>query len=275
MPRTTLVALGLALILSTSASAQSEPELTGNLPGKFSINAGVLLGADVDTKLRLDSKQGGLGTTIDLESLLGLKSSAQSFAGGITWRPHRRHQLSLSYYGLKRSNSKAIDRSITVGDSTYAVGVKFTAKFNTTYATLGYRWSPLLTSRVSAGLSVVIPVLFASTGLTAEGASTQADVTRKEDVTVPIPLPGIFATFRLGRQFWLDTRAQYLKVTIFGITADNWDYGAALQYYPISHLGIAAGVAGNNIAVSGDGDRLKGKFSYDVLGATLGLTYVP
>ena len=271
--RTTVAALGLALIVSTSASAQSEPELTGNLPGKFSIFAGALFGADLDTKIRLDGDN--RGTTIDLESLLGLKSSAQSFAGAISWRPHRRHLLSAGYYGIKRSNSKALNRDIDVGDSTWTVNTKVTANFNTEYATLGYRWSPILTSRVSAGLAVVIPVVFANTGLTVDASGVQTEVNRKESITVPIPLPGLHATFRVTDQFWLDTRAQYLKITIFGIEADVIDYGANLHYYPISHLGIALGLVGNNLSVAGDGDVLKGKFSYDVLGGSLGLTYVP
>jgi len=275
MLRTTLVTLSLTLALAEATHAQSEPELTGNLPGRFSISVGGFLGADLDTKLRLDGTQGNLGTTIDLESLLGLKSSAQSFTGGITWRPHRRHQLSLSYYGIGRTNSKPLNRDITIGDSTWTLNTKVNSTFNTDYATLGYRWSPILTSRVSAGLTLVIPVVFVSTGLNVNASGAQAEVKRKEDVTVPVPLPGVHATFRLARQFWIDSRFQYLKLTVFGVTADVIDYVVGLHYYPFSHLGIAGGLAGNNMSISGEGDVLKGKITYDVLAVTLGLTYVP
>jgi hypothetical protein len=275
MPRIGLATVGLALLCSVSASAQSEPKLNGNLPGKFTISAGGLVGANLDTKLRIDSKSGNLGTTIDLESLLGLNTNTQSFTGAIAWRPHRRHLLTVGYYGLRRSNSKSISRDITIGDSTWTLGTTVTADMNTEYATLVYRWSPILTSRVSAGLSLVIPVVFASSSLTAQAQNITAKVNESNSITVPIPLPGAHATVRLAKPLYLDGHFQYLNITVFGIGANVINWAGTVHYYPIRQLGIAVGITGDRTTIKGDAGNWNGKLEYDVLGVGAYLTYVP
>jgi len=267
--------LALALLLPKAASAQAEPQENANLPGKFTISAGGLLGANLDTKIRIDAKDGSLGTTIDLESLLGLNATTQSFTGAIAWRPHRRHLLTVGYYGLKRSNSKHISRDITVGDSTWTLGTTVTSDMNTEYATLVYRWSPILTSRVSAGLSLVIPVVFASSGLTAQAQNITAKVNEKNSITVPVPLPGVHATVRLANALYLDGHFQYLNITVFGIGADVINWGGTVNYYPIRQLGIAAGITGDRTTINGDSGNWNGKLEYNVLGLGAYLTYVP
>ena len=274
MPRIGFATLGLAILCSVSASAQSEAPLTGNLPGKFTISAGGLLGANLDTKLRIDSKSGSLGTTIDLEKVLGLGSSAQSFTGALSWRPHRRHLLTVGYYGLRRTNSKNLNRDITVGDSTWTTNTDVTAKLNTEYASLSYRWSLILTSRVSAGVSLVIPVVFVSSGLTAQAQNISATVKEKNDITVPIPLPGAHATVRLANPLYLDGRFQYLKISVFDITANVINWQGTVNYYPLRQLGIAAGITGDRTSVEGDAGSWNGKLKYDVLGLTGYLSYV-
>jgi hypothetical protein len=275
MPRIGLATVGLALLCSVSASAQSEPKLNGNLPGKFTISAGGLVGANLDTKLRIDSKSGNLGTTIDLESLLGLNTNTQSFTGAIAWRPHRRHLLTVGYYGLRRSNSKSISRDITIGDSTWTLGTTVTADMNTEYATLVYRWSPILTSRVSAGLSLVVPVVFASSGLTAQAQNVSAKINEKNSITVPIPLPGVHATARLTNSLYIDGHFQYLNITVFGIGADVINWAGMVNYYPIRQLGIAAGITGDRTTINGESGDWNGKLEYNVLGVGAYLTYVP
>jgi hypothetical protein len=274
MLRVSLATLGLVILGSASASAQSEAPPTGNLPGKFTISAGGLIGANLDTKLRIDSKSGNLGTTIDLEQLLGLSSSAQSFAGALSWRPHRRHLLTVGYYGLRRTNTRDINRDITIGDSTWTTNTTVEAKLNTEYASLSYRWSPILTSRVSAGLSLVIPVVFVSSGLTARAQNVSGTVSEKNDITVPIPLPGAHATVRVANPLYLDGRFQYLKISAFDITADVINWAGMVYYYPLRQLGIAAGVTGDRTSVRGDAGSWNGKLEYTVLGLNGHLTYV-
>lgn len=270
-----LLVTAIALLLPASALAQGDTTSNANLPGKFSISVGAVLGADLDTKLRFDSKSGNAGTTIDLESLLGLNSSAQSFLGTVSWRPHRRHLLTGGYYGIFRSNTRRLKRDITVGDSVWTINTQVTSTMNTAYATLSYRWSPILTRRVSAGLGLVIPVTFAEAGLEVEASGAQAQARRKNDITVPIPLPGIHATFRLLDPLYLDTRAQYLNITVFGIEADVVDWAALLFYYPSRHFGVGAGVTMDNMAIGGESGDWNGRLEYDTFGASLAVTYIP
>ncbi|MDH4130384.1 MAG: hypothetical protein OEV95_01105, partial [Gemmatimonadota bacterium] len=140
--------------MAPPASAQGEPALDGNLPGHFTVTVGALFASNLDTKLRLDSRKNDLGTTIDLEDVLGLKSTANSFAAQATWQIHLRHRLSVSYYSLRRTNTKRLTRDIDLGDTTWTAGVDISSRFNTSYANFGYRWSPILTSRLQLGIGL-------------------------------------------------------------------------------------------------------------------------
>jgi hypothetical protein len=254
------------------ASAQSEAGLDGNLPGHFTVSAGVLFGSNVDTKLRLDSRHRDLGTTIDLEDLLGLKGSAESFSGQVTWRLHRRHRVSFAMYALKR---RSLTRDIDIGDTTWTVGAQVGSSFNTSYATFSYRWSPILTSRISAGISLQIPVLYFTTTLTATTPNLQLTTKRKSDATVPIPLPGLHATVRLARPLYLDAQAQYLKVSVFDIDADIVTFIGTVNYYPFRSLGVAMGIYGDYSGIGSQTRDFTGKLRYDVTGGTVLLTWIP
>lgn len=247
----------------------------GNLPGHFSVSAGVLFASNLDTKLRIDSRKRDLGSTIDLEDVLGLKSTAQSFAGQATWRIQRRHRLAVGYYSLRRSNTKRLRRDIDLGDTTWTVGADVSATFNTAYAAFGYRWSPVLTSRVRVGIGLSVPVVYFSTRLTARGSVLQVTARRREELTVPIPLPGLNATVRLARSLYLDGHAQYLKISIGDVGTNVFNFHGALHYYPISALGVALGVQGDYSTTKSTTKDFTGKLRYDVVGGTIQLIWVP
>jgi len=277
-PRSALAAfalLSLTALGAPAASAQSEPAFDANLPGHFTVSVGALFASNLDTKLRIDSRRYDLGTTIDLENLLGLKGAAQSFAGQVTWRLHRRHQLSVGYFALKRSNTKALTRDIDIGDTTWTIGADVASSFNTSYATFNYRWSPLVTSRVSAGISLQIPVLYFTTRLTATTPNLQLTSKRTSDATVPIPLPGLHATVRLARPLYLDAQAQYLKVSVVDIDADIFTFTGTVHYYPLRALGVAAGVHGDYSVIGSRTKDFTGRLRYDVTGGTLQLIWIP
>ena len=239
------------------------------------MSVGALFASNLDTKLRIDSRRFDLGTTIDLENLLGLRGAAQSFSGQLTWRPHRRHQLAVGYFAINRSNTKSLTRDIDIGDTTWTIGADVTSRFKTSYATFSYRWSPLLTSRVSAGISLHIPVLYFTNSLTATTANLQLTARRKSDATVPIPLPGLHATVRLARPLYVDAQVQYLKVSVADIDADILSLYGTVHYYPLRALGVAVGVHGDYSTIGSQTKRFTGKLRYDVTGGMVLLTWIP
>ena len=239
------------------------------------MSAGVLFGSNLDTKLRIDSRKQNLGTTIDLESLLGLNGSAKSFSGQLTWRLHRRHRLSVAYFGVKRSNTRSLTRDIDIGDTTWTLGAQIAASFSTNYATFGYRWSPILTSRISAGITLQIPVIYFTSRLTATAANVQFTAKHRSDATVPIPLPGLHATVRLARPLYFDAQAQYLKVSVLDIDADIVNFHGTVNYYPLRALGVAVGLYGNYSTIGSRTKDFTGKLRYDVTGGTLMVTWIP
>ena len=79
--------------------------------------ASVILSSD----LRVDGDQ-QQGTTIDLESILGLEKDKFQPRLAATWRPGRRHELEVGYQFVRRNASQVLTRDIVFRDSTYQVG---------------------------------------------------------------------------------------------------------------------------------------------------------
>lgn len=244
------------------------------LPGKYRFSVG-WLGNAANTTVRLDSPQYGTGTTIDFEDDLGFSSSANSFFAAFGWQMAAKHRLELGYNDIERTSVKTIDREIQIGDQIYPVNAKIGGKFGTQFVTLSYRYALFRRVGFEVGPSIAIPVLTVSVGAGVESASGQVNKT-STDVTVPPPLPGLYFSGRFKEKFFLQGAAQYMKVTLFGVTAGMSDYRLQGVWLPTKHVGGGLAWSGNTFKLSGsEEDKLKGEIKYGVTGPSIFFTFQP
>jgi hypothetical protein len=167
------------LLLAGPASAQSSSEV----PDRFRLEiGGFQIGSD--TKLTFDTSGGQL-PPVDFEDLNVPESQANFYVEAF-WRPGRRHQLSLSWFGNKRDGDpKTVERDFNWGDQVIHAGATINAHADSDYFSGVYRFAAYKNDTFEIGPALGIGFLSLEAGirgeLTASGSSSTFDRSRSLD----------------------------------------------------------------------------------------------
>jgi hypothetical protein len=192
------------------------PALAENLDHKFSLQ-GQLYFPYVDSSVRVDQTNGDLGTVIDFEQDLGLKTRLTLPAFRAGWRIDDDWMLIGEYYTLNRTSSKTIDRELTVGDTVYPVNARVAGGFDSDV----YRFTinNLLFQRENFELALGIGFHGTDFRIFVEGegavGETGAQFSRVErTVFAPLPTLGAMLNFEAAPRLTLGARLDWLSLTI-------------------------------------------------------------
>ncbi len=175
-----------------------------------------------NTETRLDSSL-GLGTDLDLESNLGLKSSMTVFRIGGDFWVGERHRFDASVFDLSRSASRPINETIDFGDQTFTINSVINTKNNLTIVKADYTYAFLNRDRGYLGITGGLYV--GSTKLSLSEA--MLGTTESENLTAPLPVIGFRGNYDLTDKISLSGSAQW-----FGI--DTGDVGGTLRDFYIA-----------------------------------------
>jgi len=223
-----IAAFAAALLLGsgTLVSAQESAEHRGYLTDRYSLTLG-FYELRPETTVRLDALGGRLGTTLNLEDDLGIKSeaTAQDFSFGA--RIGRRHRVELERFGVDREGRRDNTRQIVVGNDTYDVGVVLDSEFDMDVTRVGYAYSFLRDDKKEVGVHVGVHITELAFRVTAELQPITSATQEIAETTAPLPVIGAQGGFRFLPRWTLHGRAQ-----IFRLTAGDYDG-------EIDHLAIA------------------------------------
>lgn len=243
-----------------------------NNPAHYFIDIGGFA-TSVQTGLRIDASDGSTGTELQLEDrgldanptilrldgLINLKESHSSF----------------SFTGLiiNRSNTYTLLDEIAVGDSIYHPGIGITSKFNTAYIGVSYRYTIFKKKTWEAGASAGLRILNLNTEI--KPISDNSTNSANLGVTLPAPVLGLYFNYGFTPDLIITTKAEFLKLTIAGITGIVFDSRIAARYY--FWKDVCAGVAysyssydANNVTL---GDKYSADIGYSFSGFTFFLGY--
>lgn len=247
--RTFRRALCAAALLATGVAAARAPvELPDNLLNdQFTLQAAVIRSSNT-TALRYDPSSGGSGTDLAVEPDLGLAKQKLIGRGEVAFRIRERHRVRLSNYfvPLDRSGNSVLKSPIVFGNTTYNTGETVQSSLSLRVLALTYAYSFLRTDRYELAGTVGADVLNVE--------ATATDIARlrseRQDRAAPAPLVGVEGTARLGGRFYVEGRAQYLRVIISGTHGSFKNFEADLLYrlHPNATLGL--GYTGFNVGVS-------------------------
>jgi hypothetical protein len=212
------------------------------LDDRFMVSLGTFL-LSTTTKVQINGAAGAGGTVIDTAKDLGFKD-ADRFRLDATWRLARKHKIRAMYFSIAQSNTKNLERDITVGDTVYHTNATVTARNSTNVMELAYEYSFLRRDNyeitASAGLHA-IDFGFSLTGQgTVNGQGGQVR-TEKAGVTAPLPVFGLRGLWALSPRWYVDAQGQYFKVKINNIDGEVTDLRAGLTWMATKHVGIGAG----------------------------------
>jgi hypothetical protein len=218
---------------------------------KFSLEVGTFL-LSTDTQVRVDGSNGQPGTDFDVEQSLGHKDVSRFRIDG-AWRFGDRHSVTALWFDNARSNTRVIDRNITVGDVTYPLNAEVSSRFSTKIIDLAYEYVFLQRESYELAGSVGLHKISFGLDLSVEGSTSQAALSSDVNTGAPLPLFGLRGSWQLTDQLKLDAHAQYFTLSVNDIDGSVYDLRADLTWMFSQHFG--AGLGYNEFRFKADLDR--------------------
>lgn len=185
-----------------------------------------LLGASIDTKLRVDESLTLPGTEVDAEDDLGLDDSALMPQAELTLLPGKHHLIRLSGLSSRRAAQKIIEKEIFFDDEVYEPGERVDSELNLTLFGLTYGYRFLVRDR--AELTATFGIQIAN--VEANAVVRSRVLRESESGVAPLPLLGVEGRYDFNDRWSAEGRLQYLSVDIEDVDGSILDARTAVTW---------------------------------------------
>lgn len=224
-----------------------------------------LLGASVDTRLRIDESLTEPGTVLDAEDDLGLDDSRLLPLAEITLLPGGRHLLRLSGMSLRRSAHRILDREIIFDDQTYLPGERVDSELNLAMLGLTYGYRLLVRDRGELAATLGVQIL----EVEANAVVRSRVVRDAESGVAPLPLLGVEGRYDFRRRWSAEGRIQYLQADIDDVDGSMLDARLALTWRMNPYLVFGLGYRTFSIDVDSRDEDTPGFVDMRIVGPQL------
>ncbi len=267
-----MVALRAAatLLLGVGVS-MAAPALAQRHDDRFYGRAGAFI-ASVDSKLRIDSSTGSLGTSLDLESDLGLNKSQTLPFVQAGLRFGRNWRVEAEFFSLSRKGNISLDEAITVGDTVYGVAADLNSRLKTDIYRIAFGYSFINHENFELGADLGFHLSDFKVGVEGIGSVNGDEaVVRAErrDQLVPLPTLGLYTRFDLNKTFSLVGRVDYFALKIDRYRGELIDTSAGINARVTRNLGVGADFRYVSYKLRASADDFSGRVSYDFYGPFL------
>ena len=262
---TTRLALGAVALLAGSHALAETPSFSPEpkprvIEDRLRVEV-TLLGASIDTRLRVDESPTLLGTEISAEDDLGLDDFDLMPQAEITFLPGDHHLIRLSGFSSRRSASTIIDQEIFFDDEVYEPGERVDSELNLTMfgLTYGYRFL----ARDAYELTGTFGIQITSVDV---NALVRSRVVRdSESGVAPLPMVGVEGRYDFTPRWSAEARAQYLTANIDDVDGSILDARLAVTWRMNPYLVFGLGYRTFTIDIESTGEDLPGlvDMSYD------------
>jgi hypothetical protein len=228
--------------------------------------------ASTDTFVRADSRSGGLGTGIFMESDTGLDDSRSVAGFDLSWRFLPRHRAQLSYLNLDRDGGRVLGQTLTFRDSVYPAGVQASASFDSRVFAVSYLYSLYQSPQTELALGLGFNQSRMRAGLGLSAGGRQAIETVSEDA--PLPTVHFQLGSKFGDSFGADLRGHWLAARADGVRGDLRSLTGGLTWFTWKSLGIELGYAYWKFGLDVNRSSWTGELRYSVKGPTVSLVGV-
>ncbi len=191
------------------------------------------------TNFELDSSAGVLGTPVNAESQFGLDKSDYEAKIQAMVRAGERHRLRFDYFSLDRSGQLTVTNPIVFRDVVLQPGDPLVSDLSIRNFSITYGYSFLHSDRYEVAATFGISDTDISARARVQTATRHVDQT--EDQAGPVPTLGLDATYVVSKRFYIDGRAQYLKVRIDGLDGTLGIYELDALYRLRPNISFALG----------------------------------
>lgn len=185
-----------------------------------------LLGASLDTTLRIDESLTEPGTVIDAEDDLGLDDSRLLPLVEITLLPGEHHLVRLNGMSIRRWANKILDQEIVFDDEVYLPGERVDSELNLTMFGLTYGYRFLVRERGELTATFGIQIM----EVEANAVVRRRVIRDAESGVAPLPLLGLEGRFDFTPRWSAEARVQYLTADIDDVDGSMLDARLALTW---------------------------------------------
>ncbi|HXP66970.1 MAG TPA: hypothetical protein VN815_15950 [Steroidobacteraceae bacterium] len=165
-----------------------------------------------NTDFQIDSSAGVPGTPVNAENQFGLDKTDYQAKIQAMVRAGERHRLWFDYFSLDRSGQTTVTDPIVFRDVVLQPGDPLLSDLSIRTFSLTYGYSFLHGDKYEVAATIGIADTDISARARVQTAARHVDQT--EDQAGPVPMLGLNATYVISKRFYVDGRAQYLKVRI-------------------------------------------------------------
>jgi hypothetical protein len=202
--------LGLAALALFATLARAEDYLSPT-EERVRLSLGVVRLSN-STNLQLDSSTGISGTPVNAEDVFGLDKSDYEAKIQAMVRVGERHRLRFDYFSLDRTGSNTVTQPIVFRDVVLQPGDPLIANLSIRTFGITYGYSFLHGDKYEVAATLGISDTDISARARVQTATRHVDQT--EDQAGPVPTIGLDASYVISKRFYVDGRAQYLKVRV-------------------------------------------------------------
>jgi hypothetical protein len=251
--------------LSGAPQPPRPPEKTSPILDHFYILAAFYTPV-IHTDVRIDPTTGvppgTLGTPVNAERDLGLKSRMELGRVEFMFRLRERNKLRVDYYQADRSASHTLANTIIFGDQTFLGGQTVQTTINWRSFGLTYTYSLYHSDRFEVGTGLGLYFLQAEAMGQIPATGQQTDKSAAE----PVPTLPLDLTWAISRRWAVTARGNYVKAAVSGFDGSYTDLHGDLQYRWNPYLSLGVGFTSMRIALSGDSGSIPGVVSMSFKG---------
>ncbi|HUL45913.1 MAG TPA: hypothetical protein VLV25_02300 [Steroidobacteraceae bacterium] len=220
----------------------------------------------IHTDVRIDPTvgvpPGTLGTPVNAERDLGLKSRMELGKVEFAFRLRERHKMRVDYYQADRSAGHTLANTIVFGDQTFLAGQTVQTTINWRSFGLTYSYSLYRSDRFEVGTGLGLYFLQTEAIGQIPATGQQTDKSAAE----PVPTLPLDLTWAISRRWAVTARGNYVKAKISGFDGSYTDLHGDLQYRWNPNFSLGLGFSSMRISLSGDSGSIPGVVSMSYQG---------
>jgi hypothetical protein len=244
----------VAGLLSFAAHAQEQM-----IPGgqeTFKLNLGGIVTTN-NTSFRLDGNN-GRGTDIDLEGVTGLKGDVSSFLVSGSWRIAPNHRFGADFFQIERDTNKAIDRTITIGDTVIPVNTSLQTEARTQFFIVNYQYS--FVKNADMEFAGILGLYGANYKYKFTAVNPLIDIDKS--TTAPLPLIGLSLDLYISPRWTASFFGEGLKLKVGDVDGSMYYVGASTDYMFTRNLGVGVGYRLADLKVDVDKGGFRGHIGW-------------
>ena len=240
---------------------------------RFHFVGGVFLPA-LDTSVRVDNTNVGIGNEINLQDDLGFDDSQTTVYGNGYWRFSPRHRIGAGYFRFKDDSSVTAQRKLQIGDEIFPAGASLFSEFKFEIFPVHYSYSFI--KREKMEFSGTVGLHWYRVNFMVGGSASLGKLDLDHEVTakanVPMPLLGLAFKYNFTNRWAAGLHGEAFALSIGDYSGNLVNLSARTEYWFFNHFGAGLALNWFRLDLEVDKDEWHGELEYKYWGPQIYIT---